>query len=161
MARTDKERKIKFFHYDKNQRKREGFIPELFPELEPATDDPLLAVDYLRKGISVEYIARFAIASGLTQIEIIRKLRLSPRTVESYKKSGKALPLENGERLLKLIKLYHLGIEVIGSRDSFTSWLKKPAYGLGWIVGFTLLDSITGIEAVMNELTNIAFGAFS
>jgi uncharacterized protein (DUF2384 family) len=36
--------------------------------------------------------------------------------------------------------------------------LQKPAFGLGRVVPLQIIKTSTGIDLVMNELTNIAYG---
>jgi putative toxin-antitoxin system antitoxin component (TIGR02293 family) len=152
-------REKKYFKPRKLEKK--GFITELFPEFEAHIHDRLHLALALKEGVSVEQVNRFISVSGLTQSTVAEKLGLAVKTLHDYKKTNKALPPEKSEKLIKLIELYDKGIEVIGSGKGFINWLNTPAYGLGWVVPETLLSSIAGIEAIMDELNSIAFGDFS
>jgi len=62
---------------------------------------------------------------------------------------------------LKCMNLLIKGTEVFGEIDAFTRWLKKPAYGLGDKVPLDLLNTITGIDLVVEELIRIEFGVLA
>jgi len=63
------------------------------------------------------------------------------------------------EQILKLEGLYKKGIELFESADEFNKWLKSESFGLGNTKPVNLLNSITGIDLVYEELVRIEFGA--
>jgi putative toxin-antitoxin system antitoxin component (TIGR02293 family) len=62
------------------------------------------------------------------------------------------------EKLLKLFALYNKGSEVFGSLDAFTDWLSKPAYGIGSQIPQDIIDTMTGIDLIHDELVRIEYG---
>jgi uncharacterized protein (DUF2384 family) len=60
-----------------------------------------------------------------------------------------------------LEKLFFWGKQVFSSEKDFEIWLHKPAFGLNGLVPFSLLNTISGIDGVINELQNIATGNLS
>lgn len=62
------------------------------------------------------------------------------------------------ELSIKLNELYTIGSRLFGSTYNFNLWLNKPSYGLGGIVPLELLNTITGIDLIFDELVSIEFG---
>ena len=63
--------------------------------------------------------------------------------------------MEQQERSNKLLKK---GIEIFGTAKSFHMWLNIPSFGLGNQIPFNMMDTITGINLVEEELIRIEFG---
>ena len=82
----------------------------------------------------------------------------SLNTLQNYREKKTTLDVATSEKLLKLFALYSKGAVVFGLLDSFTEWLSRPAYGIGNQVPQTLLDTMTGIELINDELGRIEFG---
>lgn len=84
---------------------------------------------------------------------------MTPKTLSSYKEKGKYFPKRSVENSIKLKELYHKGINIFGSRETFNKWLSTESYGLNNIVPLTILGYITGIDLIYEELIRIEFGA--
>jgi uncharacterized protein (DUF2384 family) len=83
---------------------------------------------------------------------------LTPKTLNSYRASGRNIPMHVRELSIKLNYLYAKGNRVFGSIDNFNDWLKKKSYGLGGLIPIELLNTVTGIEMISDELVSIEFG---
>jgi putative toxin-antitoxin system antitoxin component (TIGR02293 family) len=84
---------------------------------------------------------------------------ISPKTLHSYRNSIKDLPVRIYEHILKLEGLYKKGVEIFESSEHFNIWLKSESYGLGNVKPIKLINSITGIDLVYEELVRIEYGA--
>ncbi|MBA7544197.1 hypothetical protein ES705_36549 [subsurface metagenome] len=84
---------------------------------------------------------------------------ISPKTLASYRKSEKDLPTWLNEQILKLEELYNKGIELFENSERFNKWLKTESYGLGNEKPIKLINSMTGIDLIFEELVRIEFGA--
>ena len=62
------------------------------------------------------------------------------------------------EKLLKSFALFDKGTSLFGSAEGFHEWLNLPAYGLGNQIPFELMDTITGISLIEEELIRIEYG---
>lgn len=93
--------------------------------------------------------------------ELSELLNVSFKTIQRYEKEEKHLSAQNSEQLLKIIALYQKAEEVFGSLESFNSWLRKPAVGLGGHKPFSLMNTSGGIDLVREELIRIEFGALA
>lgn len=87
-----------------------------------------------------------------------RLLNKTIKTFNSYKANNIVLDATTSEKLLKLFALYDKGLQVFGSTEALNAWLGGRAAGLGGQVPETLLDTITGINIVTEELTRIEYG---
>jgi putative toxin-antitoxin system antitoxin component (TIGR02293 family) len=54
--------------------------------------------------------------------------------------------------------LYKKGISIFGSVEEFNKWMEAPAYGVGGQRPNDLLDTMTGINLISEELTRIEYG---
>jgi len=86
---------------------------------------------------------------------------VSLKTMMRYEKENKKLNPKHSEIALKLMSLFRKGIEIFGSLTSFVSWLDKPALGLGDQVPMLMLNTITGMDLVEEELLRIEHGALA
>ena len=85
-------------------------------------------------------------------------LDVSYKTITRYQKENKKLSPLQSEFILKTIVLYNKGEKVFGSDESFTNWLKKPAFGLGNKLPNAFITTVTGINYILDELNRIAHG---
>lgn len=109
---------------------------------------------------SDEIFGRLLKISSLPNKFLAEKIfEISTKTLYSYRQSGKKLPVRLNEHILKLEELYKKGIELFESADEFNRWLKSESFGLGNIKPINILNSVTGIDLVYEELVRIEFGA--
>lgn len=111
-----------------------------------------------KKGLRPEAVYDFMAISDWSgpQVEVV--LKKSMKTFQNYKEKKTALDVTTSEKLLKLFALYNQGREVFGSLDAFSHWLAAPAYGIGNQVPQELMDTMTGIDLISDELYRIAHG---
>lgn len=109
---------------------------------------------------SDEILGRFIKISSLPNKLLAEKIfEISTKTLYSYRQSGKKLPVRLNEQILKLEELYKKGIELFESANEFNKWLKSESFGLGNTRPINLLNSVTGIDLIYEELVRIEFGA--
>jgi putative toxin-antitoxin system antitoxin component (TIGR02293 family) len=108
---------------------------------------------------SDEILERFMTISGMPNKVLAEEIfEISPKTLSSYRKSEKELPIRLNEQILKLEELYKKGIELFENSERFNKWLKNESYGLGNVKPIKLINSITGIDLVFEELVRIEYG---
>ncbi|MBL7727088.1 MAG: DUF2384 domain-containing protein [Dinghuibacter sp.] len=96
--------------------------------------------------------------AGYRADDLAAILNISGKTYSRYKASRRRFDTGQSELLIKLKALFSLGNDVFGDSTQFRRWLEAPAYGLGGLIPQQLINTSTGIDLVMNELTNIAHG---
>ena len=84
---------------------------------------------------------------------------ISLKTLYNYRRSEKPLPVRLNEQSIKIRELFIKGKEIFGSSDNFETWLNTESYGLNKKVPLYLLNSVTGIDLVYEELLRMEFGA--
>lgn len=83
---------------------------------------------------------------------------ITPKTLNSYIKEGKNIPIRVHELSLMLAELYEKGNRIFGSTDKFNDWMKRESYGLGGKKPIEFINTVIGIESIMDELISIQFG---
>jgi putative toxin-antitoxin system antitoxin component (TIGR02293 family) len=121
-------------------------------------------VDLLGKNeLSVSEFKDFsdlAFSLGLTKKEYANYLHVNARTLDRNLKEKFTLDIDKTEKILLLWELMKRGIDVFGSEEKFSIWIrefntalqKKP---------IDMFSTITGINLVNNLLTRIEYGVFS
>jgi putative toxin-antitoxin system antitoxin component (TIGR02293 family) len=125
------------------------------------TDDSNMIVSEAVTGVYASSFFDFAEASGHPKEKLADILNISVKTLMRYKTSKSKMNPQNSEHLIKLFALYRKGINVLGSIASFNNWLQKPAFGLGGIIPFSYLNTISGIDIIIEELSRIEHGDLS
>jgi putative toxin-antitoxin system antitoxin component (TIGR02293 family) len=98
---------------------------------------------------------------GLTHLKkefFAGMLNISSKTLDRYRKAEKRLTPSDSELMLKLFTLYRQGEKIFGNLDEFQKWIEEPAYGLGYKVPKTILQTPAGIDMIMDELIRIEYG---
>ena len=109
-------------------------------------------------GLPKQAIKTLADSLGVEEKEIIGLLPVTARNLQRYKNTDK-LSETVADRLVTLASLFEWGEHVLG-KDYFNEWLHTSSLPLG-DKPVTLLTSNTGVQAVKDELTRIAFGVLA
>jgi putative toxin-antitoxin system antitoxin component (TIGR02293 family) len=124
----------------------------------PSFDNAITLLLSAKKGLKPEAVFDFITISQFSTTLVEQLLNKTIKTFTKYKEQHTLLDATISEKLLKLFALYDKGVSVFGSIDEFNKWMAEPAFGLGNQVPLNLLDTITGIEMVGEELTRIEYG---
>lgn len=111
-----------------------------------------------KQGLSAKAALDFLSLSGFTQDEFQETFKTTVKTIQNHVTRELTLDAALSEKLLKSFALFDKGAEIFGSADNFHQWLGTPAYGLGNQLPFDLMDTITGIRLIEEELIRIEFG---
>ncbi|PWD97993.1 antitoxin Xre/MbcA/ParS toxin-binding domain-containing protein [Marinilabilia rubra] len=101
-----------------------------------------------------------ALNLGLTKKEYANYLHVNARTLDRNLKEKFTLDVDKKEKILLLWQLMKRGIEVFGSEEKFSLWIREYNTALQK-KPIDLFSSITGIEMANNLLTRIQYGVFS
>lgn len=93
-------------------------------------------------------------------IKILAKtvFEVTPKTFSSYLHSDNILPIRIQELSIKLNELYAKGNLIFGSVNNFNEWMNKDSFGLEGMKPIELINTITGMELILDELVSIEFG---
>jgi len=111
-----------------------------------------------KKGLSAKAALDFITLSGFSKEEFQDTFKTNVKTIQNYVSNSSKLDAPLSEKLLKSFSLFDKGISVFGSADAFHRWLNTPSYGLGDQIPFDLMDTITGISLIEEELIRIEYG---
>jgi putative toxin-antitoxin system antitoxin component (TIGR02293 family) len=114
-----------------------------------------------KKGLDAKAALDFLSLSGFTQDEFQETFKTTVKTIQNHVNKQLTLDAALSEKLLKSFALFDKGLEIFGSAKSFYQWLGAPAYGLGNQLPFDLMDTITGINLIEEELIRIEYGALA
>jgi putative toxin-antitoxin system antitoxin component (TIGR02293 family) len=121
-------------------------------------NDTIALFSATRKGLKPDAVFDFMSLSNLPAARIEQMLGKTIKTFQSYRHHHTPLDPTISEKLLKLFNLYDKGLSLFGPPEDFNRWMSLPAFGLGHQVPSSMLDSITGMELVMDELVRIEYG---
>lgn len=125
---------------------------------EPFFQNSISLLAKAKKGLQPEAVFDFILISHLPNEQVEAALNKSMKTFQNYKEKKTVLDTATSEKLLKLFALYGKGAEIFGAVDAFSDWLSRPAYGIGKQAPQNLLDTVTGIDLITDELKRIEYG---
>jgi putative toxin-antitoxin system antitoxin component (TIGR02293 family) len=117
-------------------------------------------IERIRKGLPGETVAALAGKLDVPKKDLAGWLHTTPRTLQRHIESGSNLSPDLSDRVAQLIRVYCRALEIFQDEVRATVWLKSPNYALGDISPTALLDTIPGIELVLDELGRIEQGVF-
>ena len=132
--------------------------PEVFYSYRPSYTDDISLLTRSNKGLNAKAALDFLSLSGFTQDEFQETFKTTVKTIQNHVTRELTLDAALSEKLLKSFALFDKGVEIFGSANAFHQWLNTPAYGLGKQLPFDLMDTITGIQLITEELIRIEFG---
>jgi putative toxin-antitoxin system antitoxin component (TIGR02293 family) len=110
------------------------------------------------EGVNISKVEELTKKYQIKKTSIAEYLGINAKTIANYENTGRDLEPQEGEKILKIQRLWETGLTVFGSKDSFSQWLSKPAYGLDNQIPERLLVTSEGINMVSDEIQRIAFG---
>ena len=111
-----------------------------------------------KDGLPASAAIDFINLSGFTQVEFKTTFKTTVKTIQTYVTQELKLDSVLSEKLLKAFALFEKGTGVFGSPQAFHDWLNKPAFGLGGQLPYDLMDTITGIMLIEEELIRLEYG---
>lgn len=142
--------------------------PEKVPVLNEAmmhyqtmSSNPVSLLNSSKHGLSAKAALDFIAISGFTYDEFQETFKTTVKTIQNYAVQDLKLDAPLSEKLLRSFALYNRGAEVFGSIRAFQEWLNTSSVGLGNQIPFDLMDTITGIDLIEEELIRIEYGALA
>jgi putative toxin-antitoxin system antitoxin component (TIGR02293 family) len=126
---------------------------------EPAT--PSEWVGRVRSGLPLASAFAFKEALRLTNAELAALLGMSVRTLSRLHPEKARLDPVNGDRLLRVARLYAIAVEVLEDPESARHWLKTPQRALGGAVPLEHAETDVGLRAVETLLGRMEHGVYT
>ncbi|MBG6234012.1 putative toxin-antitoxin system antitoxin component (TIGR02293 family) [Pedobacter sp. CAN_A7] len=111
----------------------------------------------IKNGLDSHAISDLIEITGATQMDLAQILNITEPTLRKHIKAGKELNTGLSEHILQLFQLFDKGMDTFGSLEEFKSWLKHESIALS-ARPVDVLDTMTGINMVMDELIRIDYG---
>ncbi|WDF56794.1 type II RES/Xre toxin-antitoxin system antitoxin [Mucilaginibacter sp. KACC 22063] len=120
--------------------------------------NPIALLTSSKKGLDAKAALDFINISGFTHNEFQETFKTTVKTIHNHTNNHHKLDAALSEKILKSFALFEKGIAIFGSAHNFHTWLSVPAYGLGNQKPFDLMDTVTGITLIEEELIRLQYG---
>ena len=101
-----------------------------YPPISYETDNSTLAAK-VEEGLPVEDVVAFGREAGFTIDELARLIQVPPRTYARRVARRSRLKIDEGERAVRLMRLYDRAKKVFKTHERTRSWLNRPLRVLG------------------------------
>ncbi|MGF7038638.1 antitoxin Xre/MbcA/ParS toxin-binding domain-containing protein [Mucilaginibacter lappiensis] len=135
-------------------------VNDLLVPYEAYFKSPLAKLGAIKQGLRADAITDLLQVTGATQIDIAKWLDITEPTLRKHIQGSRELNRGLSEHIIQLFELFDKGLDTFGSLDEFKSWLKHYNPGID-AIPFELLDTLTGISIVLNQLIRIDYGVLA
>ena len=119
------------------------------------------AIEKIRAGLPIKSLETFRRSSGLQMEQLVRILRIAPRTFARRKVQGR-LSIDESERLIRLGRVLERTLELVGGNlHDAREWLSTPAPALGGQTPLDMTQTEIGAEEVMHLIGRLEHGVFT
>jgi len=119
-----------------------------------------VVLDAVRRGLPATMFDQVAAALGLSGFLLAEKLGVARRTLSRKHGSGKPLPADISEKILRLARIRNLARRVFTTDRAVAQWLLKRDSALGSVAPIDILDTEIGGREVEDLLVSLAHGQF-
>lgn len=132
------------------------------PTLEyPEYQDNAALAARVEEGLPVAELVQFGKRAGFTTDELARLIHIPPRTYARRVASKSRLKVTEGERAVRLMRLFERAKEVFGTDDSTRAWFNSRILALGRKTPLEYAQTEPGAREVENIIGRIEDGIFS
>ena len=115
----------------------------------------------VEEGLPVLDVVAFGRQAGFTTDELARLIHIPPRTYARRVATKARLKVPEGERAVRLMRLYERAKEVLGNHEHARAWLNRPLHVLGGRTPLDFAQTEPGAREVENVLGRFEDGIFS
>jgi len=123
-------------------------------------DDDLRVDEIVRKGVPAKALREIASILKVDLSKLALAVRISRRTLERRLADGATLPLDEGDRTLRIGRLLAKATDVFEDRGEAALWFVEPLDILGGVSPLDLCSTDAGARAVEQALGRIEHGVF-
>jgi putative toxin-antitoxin system antitoxin component (TIGR02293 family) len=123
-------------------------------------DDAAMALR-VEAGLPVAEVVAFAKQAGFTNDELARLIHIPPRTYARRVASNAKLKIPEGERAVRLMRLFERAKQVFGTDENTRGWFNGRILALGWKTPLEYAQTEPGAREVENIIGRIEDGIFS
>jgi putative toxin-antitoxin system antitoxin component (TIGR02293 family) len=125
-----------------------------------STDNPSL-VAQVEEGLPVMDVVAFGRSAGFTIEELANLIQIPPRTYARRVAGKSRLKVDEGERAVRLMRLYDRAKQIFGTHESTRRWLNRPLRVLGGRTPLSFGRTEPGAREVEAVLERLEDGVFS
>lgn len=137
--------------------KKRKHEPAVYPEI----DDNHEMACRVEEGLPVVDVVAFGKHAGFSNDEIARLIQIPPRTYARRVASKSRLKVHEGERAVRLMRLYQRAREVFGTDENTRGWFHGKIRALGGKTPLEYARTEPGAREVENIIGRIEHGVFS
>ena len=112
-------------------------------------------------GMPVQEVVQFAKDAGFTNEELARLINIPPRTYARRIAGNSRLKVAEGERAVRLMRLFDRARAVFGTEENTRGWFNARILALGWKTPLQYAETEPGAREVENILGRIEHGVYS
>jgi putative toxin-antitoxin system antitoxin component (TIGR02293 family) len=115
----------------------------------------------VEEGLPVLDVVEFGREAGFTTDELARLIHIPPRTYARRVAAKARLKVPEGERAVRLMRLYDRARQVFGTHENTRGWLNSRVRALGGRTPLEFAQTEPGAREVENIIGRIEHGVFS
>ena len=127
----------------------------------PEYQDNLAMALRVEEGLPITEMVEFGRHAGFTNDELARLIHIPPRTYARRIASKARLNVPEGERSVRLIRLYDRAKELFVTHDNTRGWLNARLSALGGRTPLDFAQTEPGAREVENLIGRIEHGVYS
>lgn len=112
-------------------------------------------------GLPVMEVVKFGRHAGFSTEELARLIHIPPRTYARRVATKARLKVPEGERAVRLMRIYDRARQIFGSSENTRGWLNARLRALGGRTPLEFAQTEPGAREVENILGRIEHGVFS
>lgn len=125
----------------------------------PSRVDTNVTLGMIKAGkIGSQHLRAIKDLTSLNDEKISDWLDISVKTFRSYKKPNSIIKARIKEHAVMTLSLIKHGIEVFGTKESFSKWLEKENFFFDKKAPIEFMDTYSGIKFIDDRLTGIEYG---
>lgn len=131
------------------------------PRLRDQLQDNAALATRVEEGVPVGELVQFGREAGFTTEELAQLIQIPSRTYARRVASRARLKPTEGERAVRIMRLFDLGRQIFGTEEATRRWLNAPAVSLGGRTPLEFARTEQGAREVENVLGRIEDGIFA
>ncbi len=114
----------------------------------------------VEEGLPIVDFVKFGRESGYTVEELARLVHIPPRTYARRVAAKARLDIPEGERAVRIMRLYDLARALFGTHENTRKWMNTELPALGWRTPLQMARTEPGAREVENVIGAIEHGMF-
>lgn len=131
------------------------------PVVYPEVQDNTAMAQRVEEGLPVLDIVQFGKQVGFTTDELARLIQIPPRTYARRVASKGRLKITEGERAVRIMRLFDLARQVFGTDENTRRWFNSRILALGRKTPLEYAQTEPGAREVENVIGRIEHGVYS